>query len=101
LKEQGRGLVGEGRFGLGNALVVVQVALSLILIVGAGLFMRTFSSLANLDLGFNRDPVLVASVNAQRRSSSPRCGHRCTHGCATLPRRCRASQAWRCLRSLR
>ena len=71
LKEQGRGLVGDGRLGLGNALVVVQVALSLILIVGAGLFMRTFSSLANLDLGFNRDPVLVASVNAQRLQMEP------------------------------
>ncbi|HJR59229.1 MAG TPA: ABC transporter permease [Vicinamibacterales bacterium] len=65
LKEQGRGLSADRRFGLGNLLVVAQVALSLILIVAAGLFMRTFASLANLDLGFQRDPVLIVSVNAQ------------------------------------
>ena len=66
LKEKGRGQAGDGRGALGNALVVAQVALSLMLIVGAGLFMRTFSSLASLDLGFQRERVLVANVNAQR-----------------------------------
>jgi putative ABC transport system permease protein len=71
LKAQGRGVVGDGRFGLGSALVVVQVALSLMLVVGAGLFMRTFSSLAQLDLGFDRHPVLVASLKAQRAQLEP------------------------------
>jgi putative ABC transport system permease protein len=71
LKEKGRGMAAEGRAGLGNALVVLQVALSLMLIVGAGLFMRTFSSLAGLDLGFERERVLVASVNAQRLELKP------------------------------
>ena len=71
LKAQGRGVVGDGRLGLGNMLVVLQVALSLILVVAAGLFMRTFSSLANLDLGFERNPVLVASINAQRAQLEP------------------------------
>lgn len=70
LKEQGRSVVGD-RFGLGSLLVVVQVALSVVLVVAAGLFMRTFSSLANLDLGFDRNPVLVASVNAQRLQLEP------------------------------
>jgi putative ABC transport system permease protein len=65
LKERGRGVAGE-RFGLGNLLVVVQVALSVILVVAAGLFVRTFSSLANVNLGFDHRPVLVAHVNAQR-----------------------------------
>jgi putative ABC transport system permease protein len=65
LKTQGRGVVGEARFGLGNALVVLQVALSLVLIVAAGLFMRTFTSLATLNLGFDSSPVLVANINAQ------------------------------------
>jgi predicted permease len=65
LKEQGRGVVGE-RFGLGNLLVVVQVALSVILVVAAGLFVRTFSSLARVNLGFDDKPVLVANVSAQR-----------------------------------
>ncbi len=65
IKEHGRGAGGHGRFILGNALVVVQVALSLILIVAAGLFMQTFAKLANLDLGFDREQILVASINAQ------------------------------------
>jgi predicted permease len=71
LKSQGRGVVGDGRLGLGNMLVVMQVALSLILVVAAGLFVRTFSSLAHLNLGFDRNPILVASVNAQRAQLEP------------------------------
>ena len=71
LKAQGRGVVGDGRLGLGNTLVVLQVALSLILVVAAGLFMRTFSSLANLNLGFESNPVLVASINAQPAQLEP------------------------------
>ena len=50
-------------FGLGNLLVVGQVALSLVLVVAAGLFVRTFASLATRDLGFERNPVLIASIN--------------------------------------
>jgi putative ABC transport system permease protein len=70
LKEQGRGVVGE-RFALGNVLVVVQVALSVILVVAAGLFVRTFSLLANMNLGFDHRPVLVATINAQRLQLDP------------------------------
>ncbi|HEY0875194.1 MAG TPA: ABC transporter permease [Vicinamibacterales bacterium] len=65
LKEQGRGLSADRRFGLGNLLVIAQVALSLVLIVGAGLFVRTMTTLATLDLGFDGDPVLLVNVNAQ------------------------------------
>ena len=71
LKSQGRGVVGDERLGLGSVLVVLQVALSLLLIVAAGLFVRTFTSLASLDLGFDRNPILVASVNAQRAQLEP------------------------------
>ncbi len=71
LKEQGRSVSGDRRFGLGNILVVVQVALSMILIVAAGLFLRTFSSLVHKDLGFEREPVLVVGVNAQRVALEP------------------------------
>ena len=70
LKEQGRGVVGE-RFGLGNVLIVAQVALSVVLVVAAGLFVRTFSSLAKVNLGFDHKPVLVATVNAQRLQLEP------------------------------
>jgi putative ABC transport system permease protein len=71
MKEQGRGIVGQHRFALGNILVVVQVALSLILVVAAGLFVRTFASLANLQLGFDRGPILVAYLNAQPLQLEP------------------------------
>jgi predicted permease len=66
LKEHGRGAVRDGRVSIASALVVAQVALSLVLVVAAGLFMRTFSSLASLHLGFDTDRVLVVTVNAQR-----------------------------------
>lgn len=64
LKAQARGTIGDGpaRFGAGSVLIVMQVALSLVLVVAAGLFTRTFSSLAGLPLGFDSRPVLVASV---------------------------------------
>jgi putative ABC transport system permease protein len=71
IKQQGRGLAGQGRFALGNLLVVVQVALSLILVVAAVLFVRTFASLANLNLGFDSEQVLVASVNIQPLQLEP------------------------------
>jgi putative ABC transport system permease protein len=55
---------GEGRRGgVASGLVVAQVALSVVLVVAAGLFVRTFASLATRPLGFDRDRVLVASVN--------------------------------------
>jgi predicted permease len=71
LKAQGRGVVGEGRWSLGSALVVMQVALSLILLVAAGLFVRTFAALATRDLGFERQGVLVVNINAQRAQLEP------------------------------
>ena len=71
MKTQGRGIAGQHRFALGNLLVVVQVALSMVLLVGAGLFVRTFTSLANLNLGFDRQPILVASVNIQPLQLEP------------------------------
>jgi putative ABC transport system permease protein len=66
LKEHGRGASSDGRVSIASALVVAQVALSLVLVVAAGLFMRTFSSLASLHLGFDSDRVMVVTVNAQR-----------------------------------
>ena len=71
MKTQGRGIAGQHRFALGNLLVIVQVALSMVLLVGAGLFVRTFTSLANLNLGFDRQPILVASVNIQPLQLEP------------------------------
>ena len=64
IKEHGRSRAAR-RGGLSGSLVVAQVALSLVLVVAATLFTRTFTSLMNLDLGFERDRVLVVSVNAE------------------------------------
>jgi predicted permease len=63
LKAQGRSVAGEARFSAGNILVIAQVALSLILVVAAGLFVRTFSTLVHLDLGLDSRGVLMASIN--------------------------------------
>jgi putative ABC transport system permease protein len=71
LKEHGRGTSSESRVSLASGLVVAQVALSVVLVVAAGLFMRTFSSLANLHLGFDRDRVLLVNINAQRTEIPP------------------------------
>jgi putative ABC transport system permease protein len=61
-----RGRTSAGRLSYANGLVVAQVVLSLVLLVTAGLFLRTFSSLAHLPLGFDAESVLVVDVNAQR-----------------------------------
>ena len=55
----------KGRFNLGSALVVAQVAVSLVLLVGAGLFARSLIKLQQEDLGFNRDNVLLVSVDTR------------------------------------
>ena len=64
MKEQGRGT--SRRAGVAGALVVAQVALSLVLLVGAGLFLRSFASLASRDLGFERGRALLVGVDARR-----------------------------------
>jgi predicted permease len=53
----------RGHLRLRRALVVAQVACSLVLIVGAALFIATFRNLLTDDLGFPRDHLLVASVD--------------------------------------
>ncbi|HXT69412.1 MAG TPA: ABC transporter permease [Vicinamibacterales bacterium] len=49
----------RGRFGVGKALVVLQVAFALVLIGGALMLSRTVSNLVSQDLGFDRDRVLL------------------------------------------
>src|SRR5262245_11000236 len=48
---------------LNQALVVAQVALSLALLVGAGLFVRTLQNLKTTDAGFNRENVVVFNLD--------------------------------------
>ena len=67
LKESRAGaLHGRGkRFTPGRALVVAQIALSLILVIAAGLFVRTLANLESTELGFNRDHTLLVTMAAK------------------------------------
>jgi putative ABC transport system permease protein len=71
LKAEGRSVLGDRGATLTQSLVVAQVALSLILVVAAGLFIRTFGTLVTKDAGFDRRPVLIAVVNAARSRVEP------------------------------
>jgi len=63
LKDTGKGVSGGFQKGrLRNVLVVCEVALSLILLAGAGLLMRSFIGLQTVDLGINPDHVLVSRL---------------------------------------
>jgi putative ABC transport system permease protein len=67
LKDSGKGVSGGFRHGkLRNALVVFEVAMSLVLLAGAGLLMRSFIALQTVDLGFNPDNILVARLPLPR-----------------------------------
>jgi putative ABC transport system permease protein len=63
MKANARGVIEGSRLGLGKVLVMAQVALSLLLVVGAGLMLSTFWKLISLDAGFERDHVLLVSVD--------------------------------------
>ncbi|HEV7990607.1 MAG TPA: ABC transporter permease [Gemmatimonadaceae bacterium] len=55
--------VGRRRFTTVKTLVVAQIALSLVLLLGAGLMLSTFRTLTTLDPGFEREGVLLTSVD--------------------------------------
>jgi predicted permease len=74
MKAQGRGVAEGSRFSAGKALVAGQVALSLVLIVGAGLLLGSWRRLATTDPGFHRDRVLL--VNADIRAGNVRADRR-------------------------
>lgn len=60
LKEGGRAnTAGRSRFRLRSALVGAQVALALVLLVGSGLMVRSYASLASVDPGFDPDSMLT------------------------------------------
>ena len=62
LKQTGRSVTGS-RSRLGKSLLVVQVAVSLMLLVGAGLFLRTLHNLRHVDIGFNPQNLLLFRIN--------------------------------------
>jgi predicted permease len=70
LKDQGRAVVGDKGLSVRSSLVVMQVALSLAVIAGAALLLRTFVTLAYTPLGFDPSRLLVVDVDLQRTSAT-------------------------------
>jgi len=68
LKSAARGFSGAssrpGRVPIGKILVIAQVALSLLLLVVAGLFVRSFRNLSQTNLGYDREHIVQFDVNA-------------------------------------
>jgi predicted permease len=63
VKEGGAATQGGSRMRLGKALIAVQVALSLALLIGASLFIRTLRNLQNVNLGFQREKIAIFDID--------------------------------------
>jgi predicted permease len=64
MKAQGRGTIeGHTRLSIGKALVVGQIALSLVLVAAAGLLLGSWRKLLTVDPGFRRDHVVLVNVD--------------------------------------
>jgi predicted permease len=88
LKESASGFAMlASRLHLGRALVIVQVALSLLLLVGAGLFVRTLSNLQGQNLGFNRHNLLMFAIDPTKSGYE---GQRILHLCDNIRERLQA-----------
>jgi predicted permease len=57
---------GLRRLNLSRILMVSQIAITLLILAAAGLFLRTLSNLASIQLGFNRENVLTFQLNARQ-----------------------------------
>ncbi len=67
MKASGRGLTADReRFGLRRVLVISQVALSLVLLIGALLFVGSLRNLMTVDAGFRQDGLLIAGIDISR-----------------------------------
>ncbi len=77
LKESGRGSQGSVRNGVRSSLIVSEVALALILLIGAGLLLNSFFRLSNVSPGVNPKNALIMQIslpdkkypNAERRAA--------------------------------
>jgi putative ABC transport system permease protein len=66
IKEGGKGAAGGARNRWRNSLVVAEVALSLVLLIAAGLLIRSFINILNADLGFNPDHTMAMEIRLPR-----------------------------------
>jgi putative ABC transport system permease protein len=71
LKEGARGSIGAARRRLRTALVVAEVALAVVLLVGAALFIGSFVTLMRIDPGFNPERVLTVQISPRSESGKP------------------------------
>jgi putative ABC transport system permease protein len=72
MKAAGRGLTaGRERFSLRRALVVVQVALSLVLVAGALLFTRSLNKLQTVDAGLRQEGILITQIGFRQLDLPP------------------------------
>ena len=62
---------GRSKFSFHKALVAAQIAISMILVFGAVCFVRNFTGLMTLDAGFDRDGLIVASVDFSHVAMPP------------------------------
>jgi len=66
LRSSGRNVTGAGgKFSAGRMLVVAQVAVSVLLLVGTGMLLRSLQQLDNADVGADRNHLVVADIDAQ------------------------------------
>src|SRR5262249_29619855 len=64
LRDTGRGITSSGsKLNMAKGLVIAQVALSLLLVAGAGLFLRTLWNLQAAGLGYPKEKLLLATVD--------------------------------------
>jgi putative ABC transport system permease protein len=71
LRERSRAVAGDARRGIATLIVPAEVALCLVLVAAAGLFVRTFLSLTHRDLGFDATRVLVVDIDARKSTKPP------------------------------
>jgi predicted permease len=69
--QSGGRTLGGGRSRLGRGVMVVQIALSLVLLISTGLFVRTLGNLQHVDPGFNRQGLILFRIDAASAGSAP------------------------------